>query len=417
MFATREQKLLLQAALLQGESALKAWQNWKAHVNLEQELDMGSYRLLPLVYHNLRALGVDDPSMSKLRGIYRKEWYKTQMLFHSIAEVLRLLHAAGIETMILKGAPLTLLYYKDYGLRPMSDFDVLVPTAKRGAAIDVLTQAGWHPILVPLEKLTDAVLDFRHAWGFENAHQRQFDLHWHVLSDWCYPNADNDFWADTIPVQVADVQTRTLNPTDQLLHVCVHGVTWNPVPPVRWIADALVILNESHSEVEWSRLISQAEKRRLTFPLRHALTYLRDSFGAAIPSHVLTEISKVHVSDVERKFYNAAMSKQALLGRLPYHWHRHLFDLEVTRETNWAQKLISFPRYLQRYIVKGRWQMLTWAISTTIVTIGKAVRGRIYPEDVDDSLARADWNWKPDYDVDRFFDDYFLPEIRKRYGK
>jgi len=40
-----------------------------------------------------------------------------------------------------------------------------------------------------------------------------------------------------------------------------------------------------------------------------------------------------------------------------------------------------------------------------------------WPEDVDDSLARADWNWTPDYDVDRFFDDYFLPEIKKRYGK
>lgn len=40
-----------------------------------------------------------------------------------------------------------------------------------------------------------------------------------------------------------------------------------------------------------------------------------------------------------------------------------------------------------------------------------------WPEDVDDSRARKDWNWKPDYDVDRFFDDYFLPEIRKRYGK
>jgi threonine 3-dehydrogenase len=40
-----------------------------------------------------------------------------------------------------------------------------------------------------------------------------------------------------------------------------------------------------------------------------------------------------------------------------------------------------------------------------------------WPEDVDDSLARTDWNWKPDYDVDAFFDDYFLPEIRKRYGK
>jgi threonine 3-dehydrogenase len=40
-----------------------------------------------------------------------------------------------------------------------------------------------------------------------------------------------------------------------------------------------------------------------------------------------------------------------------------------------------------------------------------------WPEDVDDTLARAEWGWKPDYDADAFFDDYFLPEIRKRYGK
>ncbi len=40
-----------------------------------------------------------------------------------------------------------------------------------------------------------------------------------------------------------------------------------------------------------------------------------------------------------------------------------------------------------------------------------------WPEDVDDSLARRDWGWKPDYGVDAFFDDYFLPQIRKRYGR
>ena len=40
-----------------------------------------------------------------------------------------------------------------------------------------------------------------------------------------------------------------------------------------------------------------------------------------------------------------------------------------------------------------------------------------WPEDVDDTLARMEWHWKPDCDVDAFFDEYFLPEIRKRYGK
>ncbi len=39
-----------------------------------------------------------------------------------------------------------------------------------------------------------------------------------------------------------------------------------------------------------------------------------------------------------------------------------------------------------------------------------------WPQDVDDSLARSDWDWKPDYSADEFFDDYFLPQIRKRYA-
>ena len=38
-----------------------------------------------------------------------------------------------------------------------------------------------------------------------------------------------------------------------------------------------------------------------------------------------------------------------------------------------------------------------------------------WPADVDDSLARKDWGWTPEFDADRFFEVYFLPEIRKMH--
>ncbi|NDJ53629.1 MAG: NAD-dependent epimerase/dehydratase family protein [Chloroflexi bacterium] len=38
-----------------------------------------------------------------------------------------------------------------------------------------------------------------------------------------------------------------------------------------------------------------------------------------------------------------------------------------------------------------------------------------WPEDQDDSAARADWNWQPDYDADRAFAEYLIPNIRQRY--
>ncbi len=38
-----------------------------------------------------------------------------------------------------------------------------------------------------------------------------------------------------------------------------------------------------------------------------------------------------------------------------------------------------------------------------------------WPSDLDDSAARRDWNWSPDYDVERAFAEYLVPMIRRRY--
>lgn len=38
-----------------------------------------------------------------------------------------------------------------------------------------------------------------------------------------------------------------------------------------------------------------------------------------------------------------------------------------------------------------------------------------WPADLDDSAARRDWGWSPHYDAERAFNDYLIPEIRKRY--
>lgn len=40
-----------------------------------------------------------------------------------------------------------------------------------------------------------------------------------------------------------------------------------------------------------------------------------------------------------------------------------------------------------------------------------------WPADLDDSAARRDWGWSPDYDVERAFADYLVPTIRQRYAR
>lgn len=38
-----------------------------------------------------------------------------------------------------------------------------------------------------------------------------------------------------------------------------------------------------------------------------------------------------------------------------------------------------------------------------------------WPAAIDDSAARTDWGWKPDYDLERAFSEYLIPEIQNRY--
>lgn len=38
-----------------------------------------------------------------------------------------------------------------------------------------------------------------------------------------------------------------------------------------------------------------------------------------------------------------------------------------------------------------------------------------WPESINDSQARSDWQWKPDYDLQRSFNEYLIPEIRNKY--
>lgn len=346
---SEEQELLLRASLLQGKEALDAGQKWQTRVNIDH-LDQGSERLLPLLYHNLREQGVDVNTsvMWKLKGFYRLNWAKNQMLFHTMTALLRELHEAGFRTMILKGTALTVLYYQNYGLRPMADFDVLIPTAQAIDAIKRLSQFGWKPVPRSPEKFTEHYIPIVHAHEFRNSKDQPFDLHWHVLEECCQADADDDFWEGAVPVRIHDVSTLALNSADQLLHACVHGFRWNPVPPMRWITDAMVILKHPETTIDWARLINQAQQRRLILPVRDALKYLHSSFSAPIPQEVLQRLQQSPVAKLEQLEYRYKRQNfhQKTLGYLPVMW----FNYERwTNHVSLLCKILGFGKYIRRF--------------------------------------------------------------------
>ena len=344
-FATKDQELLLRAALLKGTDAVEAWKEWKSAVDLEGHLDHGSFRLLPLLYTNLKRLEVKDPLMGKLKGIYLKAWYENQRLFFEASNNLDYLHNEGIHTIVLKGVPLAILHYKNYGVRPMNDIDILVPASQAVSAADALIRRGWNP--TKYESL-EVPMRSRHSQQFVDASGKELDLHWHLMIESAQVDSASAFWTKAVPFKVQGVSSHALDPTDMLFHVIVHGVKWNPEPPIRWIADAMTILQSSDCEIDWSRMITHAKKYMVCLQIREGLNYLYKSFQAPVPKTIMESINKIPISYLERFEYrrlrnDGEVYRETLLGGFPV----YLIDyLRLTRDTRFLPAFAGFSKYL-----------------------------------------------------------------------
>jgi len=340
---TRDQELMLRAALLPREPALESWNEWKRSVNIDV-IDYGSHRMVPLLYRNLQRHGVKDPLMERLKGVYRYYLYKNEILMHRVGTLLAAFEAAGITTLVLKGAALIQLYYRESGLRPMLDADVLVQAHQAEQAMEVLTRLQWKPLRYLRPQMRIPIV---HSTPFEDSGGRQVDLHWHLFWECFNASHDQDYWENAIPIEIGGVETLALNPTDQLLHTCWHGARWNEVPPIRWVADATAILAASAAEIDWPSLLKKAQRHRITLPVKDTLEYLKTKFNAPVPDSLLNSLSAVRISKMERENYEVTLNPlapptTAKILRLLYYDYRWL-----SSSTSSRFKSLVFAKHLQ----------------------------------------------------------------------
>jgi len=352
LWPSLDQERLLKAALLDGDDAVRAFRAWRAGVDLEGELGYPILRLLPLVYHNLQRLGVDDPLMGRLKGVYRRFWCENQTLFFAMRPVLQRLHETGVDLALLKGAPFVLGYYRHHALRPMADFDLALPLAQMPQTLAVLREAGW-------TQHTEASADgYRYFHALLCHHGNlQLDLHYHFLRECVGPAADRWFWSDMEPVDFDGLRCLQLAPTALLFHTILHGVRWNQEPPIRWIPDALAILRQRGGEVDWERLLDFADSQRLTHRLALGLGYLTEHFAVELPAAVYHRLERHRPRLLERIANTVVLGDISRLYAHPVakQWVLFAEYCALAEDTRPFPLIRDFSHYLRyRWQLRGR---------------------------------------------------------------
>lgn len=336
--------LLLRAATLDGDDALDAWRRWRSGTDFEQ-LEGESNRIIPLLYRNLTRLGVPARETTRYASVYRHNWAANRLAFTAGAGALRLLHAEGIPTLLLKGAALSLLHYRDVGVRSMGDVDVLVPPARAEDVSRVLEAAGWKNKFAAADGSIDpASWRVNHSVDFLDHSGRSLDLHWYATADARAPGADDPFWRFAVPVDFEGQATLALSPTDLLYNVLAHGYA-SVAPHIRWAADAAVIIRGGG--VDWWRFVELAKARRLVLPIHQALSWLARELAVPVPESALTALAAAPVPWIDRLEHRNQLSEDPFTpSRVAVRlwcWYR--------RSTNatGVELALGFPSWLASY--------------------------------------------------------------------
>lgn len=360
---------VLRAALLEGEPGARAFAELAASVELD-DVDTGTYLLLPLLARTLAARGTEHPWRKRLKGTHRLHWCKNQLALRAAGQLIGALEGRGVPTLVLKGGALASRAYPDLGSRPMGDLDLLVPTAMAGMAMRALEDLGYHAV----QPHPELAIETRHSTAFRHASGAELDLHWHVLQECLGADADDPFWEAAVPLKLGGAATRMLGTADQLLHLLVHGLVAERIPPVRWAADAVLLLRAEEDQMDWERLTTQAATRRLSHTVAHGLAFLRDVLDAPVPDAALARLRAAPhdpIEDLELAFKGHRLLVWAVLPQTLAAYLRR------ARDVGEPASLGGFWGFLaHRLFLRSGWE-LVWALPARVLgRIGRALAGR-----------------------------------------
>ena len=292
------QNRILRAGLCEKEEAIQAMKAWLSEHDSTQHVDEASMRLVPLAYTNLTRHGFEDPIMGRFSKIAMLNRIKSMQVFKETEPVLSALSEQAIPTLVLKGLHLSKSYYQDIAARPMSDADIAVPRAFAHQAHQLLTDLGYsrdYP-----DKPFEDILRLHHASSYSKEGCVDIDLHWRIMPLKDDPEVDKPFWETARPQFFGQAEALVLSPTCLFYHTVIHGVRWNPLPPLRWIADAISQLRSDRENIDWNALEKLARDHKTTHRLGRGMRYLREVFSVDLPNDLIERLEKTPLSMVEK---------------------------------------------------------------------------------------------------------------------
>ncbi|OLP18631.1 hypothetical protein BST81_10120 [Leptolyngbya sp. 'hensonii'] len=243
----------------------------------------------PLLFQALRGQAIVPAWVeAQLEAAYYRNACRNALLLHELAAVLQALARVGIEVIVLKGVALAELVYRDIGVRPMSDLDLLIRSTDVGRARHILADLGYTPL--DLEMQAGYTEEFRNeaTFGKQGLTEICIDLHWRLFSPLYYQRrlTADWFWQTRLPIQINQVTAFAFGPEAQLLHLCAHLSLHHQGEGLLWQHDIAEVLLYYRQQIDWTVLLQQARTFDLVLSLQQVLLSVTQNWDLTLPPEV-----------------------------------------------------------------------------------------------------------------------------------
>ena len=230
--------------------------NWDALLALAEEHGLG-----PLLFSHLTEAGVDVPTDArrKLQAVYVRHQRSNEVLFAVLERLLGVFESAKLDVVVLKGPVLVQLIYRDPGLRPIGDLDLLVAEGKAVHAQRLLGEAGFDIRMPDSDYRMNRTHHLHAATATVDGVSVTVEIHRDALSPDRGATLRLDGHRDglmTVELSEGRTRARTLGHDDMLWHLCRYMVGLKHPFRLVWVADIVGYAEAFVEELNWDYLRS-----------------------------------------------------------------------------------------------------------------------------------------------------------------
>jgi hypothetical protein len=277
--------LLLSRVELPGDTQAEIrrfWEEVRGTLDYRKVMELAALNLVsPLLYRNfLKLEDVPEYFLEELRGRYLYTLRNNTLHAGETVRLLRHLQEGGVEAIPLKGSLASDIVFRDPGLYPTGDIDLLVRPTDMKKTEEILLEAGFAKDTGFSE---EDLLQSHYHLIFHNG-TYVVEVHWNLVRRY-FEVPPAFWWEDRNETEYSGLRISQLSPERYLLyaifHLFLHGFR-----PLKFFVLISELIRSYAGALDWEKLLSYAERYKMKRLTLFTLMLLHELLGTEVPDEL-----------------------------------------------------------------------------------------------------------------------------------